>query len=328
MLNALSIDVEEHFQVHAFERIVRRDAWDRFPSRVVANVRRILRLLDRHKVRATFFVLGWVADRQPEVVREIAAAGHEIGTHGYWHELIYRQSRDAFADDLARSLDALRRAQADGGPERPVLGYRAPSFSITRRSLWALEVLAEQGLRYDSSIFPLAGHDRYGIADAPRFAHRPLPGLWEFPASTLRRLGRNWPVAGGGYFRLFPLWLTRGAIRAINAEGQPAVVYLHPWEFDPDQPRMTAAPLGARFRHYVNLRRTEARLDALLGEFRFAPMREVFADRLAEDAALPFGTPGCPKGAARPCSPTARPLEHETAAPDRAGRGWQGDGGA
>lgn len=286
MLNALTIDVEEHFQVHAFERLIGRDAWERYPSRVVPNTRRIVRLLAERQVRATFFVLGWVAERHPELVREIAAAGHEIGTHGYWHELIYRQTPAEFAEDLRRSLAAIERA----APGVRLLGYRAPAFSITRKSLWALDVLRECGLRYDSSIFPLAAHDRYGIGDADRFASQLRPGLWELPASTVRVAGRNLPVAGGGYFRLYPLWLTRQAIRRINAEGQHAVIYLHPWEFDPEQPRVPGAPALARFRHYVNIGKTERRLGALLGEFAFGSMSDAFAGQLAAEPAMAAGS--------------------------------------
>jgi polysaccharide deacetylase family protein (PEP-CTERM system associated) len=276
MLNALTIDVEEHFQVHAFETVIDRADWDRYPCRVGDNTRRILRLLAEYGVRATFFVLGWVADRHPDLVQEIAAAGHEIGTHGYWHELIYRQTADEFAADLHLSLQAIERASQ--GVQ--LAGYRAPAFSVTRQSLWALDILREHGIKYDSSIFPLAAHDRYGINNADRFANKVHDSLWEFPVSTVRLGKHNWPVAGGGYFRLFPLWITRQAIRHINAEGHPAVVYLHPWEFDPDQPRIARAPLLSRFRHYVNLNKTESRLRALLQEFTFGTMREVFADRL------------------------------------------------
>ena len=277
MLNALTIDVEEHFQVHAFEQVIRRADWDGYPSRVVANTRRVLRLLADRGVRATFFVLGWVAERHPELVREIAAAGHEIGTHGYWHELIYRQTADEFAADLRRSIQAIERASQGVRPA----GYRAPAFSVTRQSLWALDVMREHGIQYDSSIFPLAAHDRYGINSADRFANKVRDDLWEFPVSTVRLGRQNWPVAGGGYFRLFPLWITRQAIRRINAEGRPAVVYLHPWEFDPEQPRVAKAPPLSRFRHYVNLGKTESRLRALLQEFQFGTMREAFAAQLA-----------------------------------------------
>jgi polysaccharide deacetylase family protein (PEP-CTERM system associated) len=274
--NALTIDVEEHFQVHAFETVVERSAWEHYPSRVVANTHRILHLLAEYNVRATFFVLGWVADRYPDLVKEIAAGGHEIATHGYWHELIYRQTPDKFAADLCQSLDAIGRAFAGCKPA----GYRAPAFSITKQSLWALDVLREHGITYDSSIFPLAAHDRYGINNANRFANKIDSGLWEFPVSTIRVGKQNWPVAGGGYFRLFPLWITRRAIRRLNGQGHPAVIYLHPWEFDPHQPRISGAPLLSRFRHYVNLGKTESRLRALLSDFEFAPMCQVFASYL------------------------------------------------
>jgi polysaccharide deacetylase family protein (PEP-CTERM system associated) len=276
ILNALTIDVEEHFQVHAFETVVDRSAWDRYPSRVEANTQRILRLLAEYDVQATFFVLGWVADRYPDLVKEIAVRGHEVATHGYWHELIYRQTPDEFAADLRQSLEAIGRAFTGLQP----VGYRAPAFSVTKQSLWALDIMREHGLIYDSSIFPLAAHDRYGINDASRFANKTYNGLWEFPVSTIRLGKQNWPVAGGGYFRLFPLWVTRQAIGHLNGQGQPAVIYLHPWEFDPDQPRIAGAPLLSRFRHYVNIGQTESRLRALLNEFEFAPMGKVFASCL------------------------------------------------
>lgn len=279
MYNALSIDVEDYFQVHALEGVVRRADWESYPSRVEANTRRVLRILAESQVRATFFILGWVADRFPHLVVEIAAEGHEIATHGYWHELIYRQTPQEFAADLSRSMQAIRSALAAGGGKMaavPLLGYRAPSFSIVRESLWALDVLRDHGLCYDSSIFPLVAHDRYGIADAKRFAHRLANGLWELPVSTVHLVGRNWPVAGGGYFRLYPYWVTYQAIRRINAEGHPAVVYLHPWELDPQQPRIAGIGVISRFRHYINLSQTEARLRRLLQDFSFAPMAEVF----------------------------------------------------
>jgi polysaccharide deacetylase family protein (PEP-CTERM system associated) len=274
--NALTIDVEEHFQVHAFETVVDRSAWDHYPSRVVANTRRILRLLKECDVQATFFVLGWVADRYPDLVKEIAMSDHEVATHGYWHELIYRQTPDEFAADLSQSLEALGRAFNGLQPA----GYRAPAFSITRQSLWALDILRDHSIIYDSSIFPLAAHDRYGLNSANRFANKIYEGLWEFPISTIRLGKQNWPVAGGGYFRLSPLWITRQAIRHLNRQGHPAVVYLHPWEFDPHQPRIPDAPLLSRFRHYVNIHKTESRLRTLLNEFEFAPVREVFAGHL------------------------------------------------
>jgi polysaccharide deacetylase family protein (PEP-CTERM system associated) len=291
VLNALTIDVEEHFQAHAFESAIPRSAWDAQESRVVANTRRLLDLLAAHGARATFFVLGWVADRHPELVRDIAAGGHEVGSHGYAHELVYRPSRKEFADDLARASDAIRRALGPAANGDLLLGYRAPAFSVTDDAGWALDVVRAQGFRYDSSVVPVAARDgqinaalrggkRRGLAGVGRFAVRHGTGLWEIPPSTVALGGRNWPVAGGGYLRLLPLFVTRGAIRRINAEGQPAVVYLHPWEVDPGQPPVPGAPALARFRHGVNLHRTEARLRRLLTTFRFGAMRDAFADQL------------------------------------------------
>jgi polysaccharide deacetylase family protein (PEP-CTERM system associated) len=287
MLNALTIDVEEYFHAHAYEHAIDRACWDRQPSRVAANTRRVLGVLRAHATHATFFVLGWVAERHPDLVREILADGHEVATHGHMHELLYRQTPEAFAADLRRALDALHAA----GAPAPIAGYRAPAFSLTDDSRWALDVLRAHGFRYDSSLLPLAGpggaHEsrlrggkRYGITGAARFAAR-LDALWEFPVSTVTFAGRNWSVAGGGLFRLLPLWVTRRMIDHINAEGRPAVVYLHPWEFDPDEPHVPGVPALARFRHRVNLDKTEGRLRRLLGERRFAPLRDVFAAELA-----------------------------------------------
>lgn len=293
MLNALSIDVEEHFQAHAYENALAGATWESHPSRVVANTRRILALLAEHGTRATFFVLGSVAERHPELVREIVAGGHEVASHGFAHQPIYRQTPEEFRADLERSLAAITRAAGVNGSTASLLGYRAPAFSVTRECRWALGILRQLGLRYDSSILPVAagegrwaralrGGKRYGIGEASRFAARLGDGLWEFPVSTVRVAGRTWPVGGGGYFRLFPLWLTRRALGRINREGQPAVIYLHPWEFDRDPPAVAhLAPL-ARFRHHVNLHRTEDRLRTLLAEMRFGPLCEVFAAQLAE----------------------------------------------
>jgi len=277
--NALSFDVEDYFQVHAFEKIISRTTWECYPSRVEQNVRLILQILDENQVKATFFVLGWIAERYPHLVTEIALRGHEIATHGYAHELIYRQSPEEFRTDLQHALNILRTA-LDSSPQTRgcvIKGYRAPSFSITRESLWALDILAEVGLRYDSSIFPLVAHDRYGIPDAMRFPYKVQDDLWEIPVSTVRVAGHNWPIAGGGYFRLYPFAVTCWGIRRINAEGHAAVIYLHPWEFDPHQPRMSAARGLSRFRHYINLKYTEGRLRRLLKEFDFGPFQEVFS---------------------------------------------------
>lgn len=271
-LNALTVDVEDYFHVTAFERAVSRGAWDRMPLRVAANTRRLLDLFDEHQVQATFFVLGWVAEREPELVREIAARGHELACHGYGHELIYRIGPERFREDLRRSKGILE--QTSG---RSVAGYRAPSYSITGRSLWALDILIEEGFSFDSSIFPVH-HDTYGIPGAPRFPHaieRAAGTLWEFPLTTyplsFAGLKFNLPIAGGGYLRLFPVSLIRHGIARINAQGNPAVLYLHPWEIDPDQPRIRAG-LKSRFRHYNNLASTETKLRHLLRALPFGTM--------------------------------------------------------
>ncbi len=282
MVNGLTIDVEEHFQVHNMERVISRDDWHRHSSRVEANVRRVLKLLSEHGTRATFFVLGWVAERHPELLGEIREGGHEIASHGYWHELIYRQTPAQLSADVGRSLDAIERA-CGVRPE----GYRAPCFSITKDSLWALDVLLEQGIRFDSSIVPITGHDRYGLKGASRFVSRLPNGIWEMPVSTVRLVGKNWPVGGGGYFRLFPLWMTRRAIRRVNAEGHPAILFLHPWEFDPEQPRIQGIDRLARFRHYHALDETEGRLRSLLREFRFGSLSQSFASQLSPSARPP-----------------------------------------
>jgi polysaccharide deacetylase family protein (PEP-CTERM system associated) len=276
MRNALTFDVEEYFHAEAFARVLRPEEWPTLESRVVATTERLLDILDRERIRATFFVLGWVAERHPSLVREIASLGHEIGCHGYGHQMISRLTREEFEGDVTRAKAALEEATG-----RPVIGYRAPTFSVMRDTLWSLDVLCEAGFRYDSSIFPIL-HDRYGIPDAPRFPHRmkaPNGGeLTEFPLSTVLVLGRRVPVAGGGYFRLFPYALTQRAITRINAhEGQPAMIYLHPWEIDPDQPRLPVGPL-TRFRHLVNVGKTEARLGRLLADFTWAPAAEVLAE--------------------------------------------------
>ncbi len=274
--NVMSVDVEEHFQVSAFEGSIPRDSWDAIPSRVDRNTERLLDLFDEAGVRATFFVLGWIAERRPALVRRIADRGHEIASHGYSHRLIYRQSPEDFREETERSRRILQDASG-----QPVEGYRAASFSIRRTNLWALDVLASVGFRYDSSVFPVV-HDRYGMPGAPRHIYRlETPGgseLIEIPPSTLR-LGRaTLPIAGGGYLRIFPIGLTRWAITRLNRrEGRPAVVYVHPWEVDPEQPRMTG-PLVSRLRHYTGLATTARKLKVLAATFRFATMGEAVDD--------------------------------------------------
>jgi polysaccharide deacetylase family protein (PEP-CTERM system associated) len=269
--NALTIDVEEYFHVENLRGIARSDLWDIFERRVGPNVDRLLELLGRVAARATFFVLGWVAERDPGLVRRIAAAGHEVASHGYGHELVYRLGPRGFRDDLRRA-----RAVTEDVAGAPVLGYRAPTWSITDESLWALEILREEGFRYDSSVFPVM-HDRYGIPDAPTVPHRieegaPGGGLFEFPPLTMQLFGHNLPLGGGGYLRLFPARLLSFAIRRMNARGHPAAIYVHPWEIDPGQPRLHA-PLLSYFRHYNGLGGCEAKLAWLLRRFRFGTMR-------------------------------------------------------
>lgn len=275
--NAFTIDVEDYYQVEGFAAVVDRANWDGYESRVENNTARVLDLLAARNVRATFFVLGCVAKRHPSIVRAIQAAGHEVASHGLTHRLVYSQSPEVFRSETRES-----KAILEDQCQAPVLGYRAATYSITNRSLWALDVLAEEGFHYDSSIFPMR-HDRYGIPDAEQAPHLlTTPGgerLVEFPISVLPYAGTKIPVAGGGYFRLFPYGFTRWALRKLNARGREFVFYLHPWEVDPGQPRIEAAGALSRFRHYLNLDRCAARLDRLLGDFPFDTMRNVLAER-------------------------------------------------
>jgi polysaccharide deacetylase family protein (PEP-CTERM system associated) len=289
MLNALTVDVEDYYQVTAFERRVQRREWDRYPSRVVDNTRRILRLFDRHQVRGTFFILGWVADRFPGLVREIVEAGHEPACHSFWHRLVYALTPEEFADDLRLARDTIENAAGTA-----VTAYRAPSFSITEGTRWAPEILCAEGFRCDSSIFPIR-HHRYGnssaIADPHVITTRAGP-LWEFPLAVYRAAGVfNLPVAGGGYFRLYPVGLTDFCLRRINQDGSPFVFYVHPWELDPEQPSIGGSGPLARWRHRVNLRSTEEKLDWLIGRFRFGRLREVLAERQTAGERTPVVAP-------------------------------------
>jgi polysaccharide deacetylase family protein (PEP-CTERM system associated) len=275
--NAMSIDVEDYFQVEAFASSIRREDWDAFSCRVERNTDLALRIFDDAEIHATFFVLGWVAERFPGLVRRIAAAGHEIASHGSLHQLVFKLEPDAFRRDLRESR---RRLEDIAGV--PIRGYRAPSFSIRRDTPWAFEILAEEGFAYSSSVFPIR-HDVYGWPEAPRRPFRPheRAAVVEIPMSTVRLFGQNLPCSGGGYFRLLPYAWTRWALRQRNAaDAQPTVFYFHPWELDPEQPRIADAPWRSRFRHYTNLHRTEPRLRALLQEFRWAPIASVFAEEL------------------------------------------------
>jgi polysaccharide deacetylase family protein (PEP-CTERM system associated) len=273
VLNAFSVDVEDYFQVGAFEKAIPRDTWDRLEPRVEHNTRRLLDLCSRHEVTGTFFVLGWVAERWPQLVRDIRAAGHELGTHGQDHRRVTTLTPREFREDVRRSKGTIEDA---AGVE--VIGYRAPSYSIVRETLWAMDVLVEEGFRYDSSIFPIH-HDRYGIPDFPRFP-RPVRGhngtaLHEFPISTVRFAGMNLPFVGGGYLRHFPLPFIRWGMAHLNGvERRPAILYIHPWEIDPEQPRQQVR-FSTRLRHYRNLHLTEQRLARLFSEYTFASVREV-----------------------------------------------------
>jgi polysaccharide deacetylase family protein (PEP-CTERM system associated) len=268
IMNAMTIDVEDYFHVSVFDGLVPRHAWSGMESRVCANTERLLEIFDEEGIQATFFVLGWVAEQFPKLVRKIADAGHEIASHGYAHRLVYDMTPSAFREDIRRAKGVLETLGA-----ARVYGYRAPSYSVTPQSLWALDVLMEEGFLYDASIFPIH-HDRYGIPVSPRHPYRLVRGavLIEAPASTVRWGPFNLPIGGGGYFRILPYGWTRWGIRRLNDREQcPAIFYLHPWEIDPGQPRLRA-PALSRFRHYFNLGKTEDRLRSLVREFRFSTM--------------------------------------------------------
>ncbi|MDQ1830139.1 XrtA system polysaccharide deacetylase [Massilia scottii] len=271
--NAMTIDVEDYFQVSAFAPIIARESWPARECRVEANIERILAILADGGVHATFFTLGWIAERYPDMVRRIVAGGHELASHGYGHLRASDQTRAEFADDVGRSKALLE----DIGGQR-VLGYRAPSFSIGTANLWALDVLHDAGYRYSSSIYPIQ-HDHYGMPDAPRFAFFPNgpDGLLEVPITTAMLGQRKLPAGGGGYFRLLPYSLSRWMMRRVNSDdGQPAIFYFHPWELDPGQPRPEGASLKTRFRHYVNLQRMEGRIKLLTRDFAWDRMDRIF----------------------------------------------------
>jgi polysaccharide deacetylase family protein (PEP-CTERM system associated) len=273
--NAMTVDVEDYFHVAAFEDVIDRSSWESRECRVERNVDSLLELFQRRGVRATFFMLGWVAERFPTMLRRILAAGHELASHGFEHRRVTTQNRAQFAADVT----ATRRLLEDIGG-RVVRGYRAASYSINASNLWALDVLQEAGYQYSSSIYPIK-HDLYGMPDAPRFAFHFRPGsILEIPVTTVRMFGRNWPCGGGGYFRLLPYSVSRRLIARVNRDDrEPAIFYFHPWEIDPEQPRIGGASLRSRFRHYHNLPAVRERLERLLGDFAWSRMDEVFAAR-------------------------------------------------
>ncbi len=269
--NALTIDVEDYFQVSAFAPYIPRDHWEKRDCRVERNVERILQMLDDHGTKATFFTLGWIAERHPQVVRRIVEQGHELASHGYGHERASDLTESAFFSDIDSAKKILEDLSGC-----VVTGYRAPSFSIGAANLWAFDCLERAGYRYSSSIYPIR-HDHYGMPDAPRFAHRVRGALVEVPVTTARLLNRNWPASGGGYFRLMPYALSSWLLRQVNQnDGQPVIFYFHPWEIDVDQPRVEGINAKTRFRHYVNLHRTEGRIRRLLRDFSWARMDEIF----------------------------------------------------
>lgn len=270
-MNALTVDVEDYFQVSALAPHIERSSWDSRPCRVERNVERLLSMFERQQAKATFFTLGWVAQRYPQLVRDIVAGGHELASHGYEHLRASDQTCEQFLDDIVRAKALL---EDIGG--KAVIGYRAPSFSIGHSNPWAFDALLKAGYRYSSSVYPVQ-HDHYGMPDAPRFPYESRPGLTEVPITTTRMFGRNLPAGGGGYFRLAPYVLSRWALRRVNrVDRRPAIFYFHPWEIDPAQPRVMGTSLKTRFRHYINLDKTESRLTQLLSDFRWGPVDEVF----------------------------------------------------
>jgi polysaccharide deacetylase family protein (PEP-CTERM system associated) len=276
--NALTIDVEDYFQVSAFAPHIARSEWNTRECRVQHNVEVILEMLQRHDTKATFFTLGWIAERYPGLIRQIAAQGHEIASHGYGHERASDQTKEAFFTDIQLAKVIL---EDISGQE--VTGYRAPSFSIGSNNLWAFDCLLRAGYRYSSSIYPIA-HDHYGMPDSPRFSYEVRPGLLEVPITTLRAFGRNFPSSGGGYFRLLPYALSRWMLNRVNTgDQQPGIFYFHPWEIDTEQPRIEGISKKTRFRHYVNIDRMEGRLNQLMQDFKWGRMDQIFLDKLVRD---------------------------------------------
>lgn len=273
MLNALTFDIEDYFQVEAFKDYIDFEDWHHYPSRVVENTQKILDILSERDVKATFFTLGWIAERFPEMITRIAEGGHEIATHGYAHHMVYKQTPEEFEQDLGKSIEVL-----EGISGCQVIGYRAPTYSIVEESFWAFDTLIKYNMLYDSSIFPIT-HDRYGVPDGERFPHQIQRAngktILEFPLSTLRLWKWNFPIAGGGYLRLFPYWLIKFGIQRLNQHQKPGIIYLHPWELDPEQPRIPNLPRLTRIRHYLNLHSTATKLHNLIRDFEFAPVREV-----------------------------------------------------
>jgi polysaccharide deacetylase family protein (PEP-CTERM system associated) len=271
--NVMTVDVEDWFCVYNLSRLIPYAEWDNCESRVERNTTRLLDLFGKHQVEATFFVLGWVADRFPDLVREIERRGHEVATHGYSHRLLTFMEPAEFRVDLLRSLEVLAKAT-----KQEVRGFRAPSFSVTEKTLWAVDILKESGIQYDSSVFPAQFHPDYGMADANLLPYQLTEGVIELPMSVAEVFGRKIPCCGGGYFRLYPYRLTRWLMQRCNEQGRPVIFYLHPWETDPEQPRMEKLSWSKRFRHYNNLDKTEERLERLLSDFSFTSARKLITE--------------------------------------------------
>ncbi|MDP3980355.1 MAG: DUF3473 domain-containing protein [Chlamydiota bacterium] len=278
MINAFTCDVEDYFQVESFKDVIPMTKWDDYPPRVEANTDKVLSILHEKKIKGTFFVLGWIAQRFPSLIHRIADEGHEVASHGSSHAMVTQQTQNDFREDIRRSKKVIEDITGE-----EVLGYRAPSFSITKDTLWALGILKEEGFIYDSSIFPIK-HDRYGIPDAVRFLHSidtPNGPIWEFPPSTVKFFFGNLPIAGGGYLRAFPMSLLKWGLRKLNKENQPSLIYMHPWELDVNQPRIRTRRLSM-FRHYLNLHKTEKKLIQLFNAFEYGRMKDIILERIHE----------------------------------------------
>ena len=273
MINALSVDVEDWYQ--AIETIPQSD-WEKYEDRIVQNTNRVLNIFEEYNQKATFFILGCIAEKHPELVKGIAEMGHEVATHGYSHTFVYRFSQNEFREDLLRSIEVIEpvlNLVQEKESQKKVLGHRATAWTITKETLWAIDILKDCGLKYDSSIFPIKTY-LYGIPEAERFPYMIRKDFYEFPASTIRICGKNFPLAGGFFFRLYPYQVIKFGIKILNNANKPALVYIHPWDLDTKQPRVSGLPLKVR-RHYLNLDKTEGKLRRLLSDFKFAPIREI-----------------------------------------------------
>lgn len=270
MVNALSIDLEDWFCVHNLSSVIKKEDWDKCEYRVEKNSSKILDLLDKYNTKATFFVLGWIAEKSPQLIKEIENRGHEIASHGYYHTLITSLTPEEFESDLKRGVEAIKKT----GVTQEILGFRAPSFTIVDKTKWALEILEKNNFKYDSSVFPVSFHPDYGIGDVPLSPYKITKGILEFPMSVALFFWKKIPFGGGGYFRLFPYFITKYLFGKVNREGRPVIFYLHPWEIDPGQPKMKL-PMLKKFRHYNNLNKTEKRFDRLLNDFQFTTLKNL-----------------------------------------------------